>query len=97
MSRKFHRQLFSGLLGLVLLGLRATGSDFDLAETAGTLRIWHSLEGLPSDSVTAIIQTHDGFLWVGTSSGLVRFDGIKFTDPIILLEFMRMRSQGANI
>ena len=36
-------------------------------------------EGLPADSVTAIIQTRDGFLWVGTSAGLVRFDGVKFT------------------
>ena len=37
--------------------------------------------GLPSDSVTAIIQTaSDGFIWVGTDAGLVRFDGIKFKE-----------------
>lgn len=60
--------------------LRAAGSDFDLAETAGTLRVWRSTEGLPSDSVTAVVQTHDGFLWVGTSSGLVWFDGAKFSE-----------------
>lgn len=44
------------------------------------MRIWRNADGLPSDSVTAIIQTHDGFLWVGTSAGLVRFDGVKFTE-----------------
>ena len=31
-------------------------------------------------SVTAIVQTRDGFLWVGTTAGLVRFDGVKFTE-----------------
>lgn len=43
------------------------------------VRVWHATDGLPSDSVTAILQTRDGFLWVGTSSGLVWFDGVKFT------------------
>ena len=55
------------------------GADVKLAESAGSMRTWHSADGLPSDSVTAIIQTRDGFLWVGTSGGLVRFDGVKFT------------------
>src|ERR1035438_5340466 len=36
---------------------------------------WQAPEGLPQDSVQAILQTRDGFLWVGTERGLVRFDG----------------------
>ncbi len=55
-------------------------ADSDLAEMASALRAWQSADGLPSDSVTAIIQTRDGFLWIGTSAGLVRFDGVKFTE-----------------
>ena len=51
------------------------GADSDLNESA----IWRVAEGLPSDSVTAIIQTRDGFMWIGTDAGLVRFDGVKFT------------------
>jgi len=42
-------------------------------------RAWNKQRGLPDDSVTAVLQTHDGYLWVGTSSGLARFDGLKFT------------------
>jgi len=42
-------------------------------------RAWNKQQGLPDDSVTAVLQTHDGYLWVGTSSGLARFDGLKFT------------------
>ena len=49
-------------------------------ETASSMRTWHAADGLPSDSVTAILQSRDGFLWIGTSGGLVRFDGVKFTE-----------------
>ena len=51
------------------------GADSDLNESA----IWRVADGLPSDSVTAIIQTRDGFMWIGTDAGLTRFDGVKFT------------------
>ncbi|MDB6029426.1 MAG: putative two-component system sensor kinase [Verrucomicrobiales bacterium] len=41
-------------------------------------RIWQGENGLPHDSVQAILQTDDGYLWVGTRRGLARFDGIRF-------------------
>jgi len=44
------------------------------------VRTWGRAEGLPGDSVTAILQTRDGYLWIGTSAKLVRFDGVKFTE-----------------
>lgn len=40
---------------------------------------WTVADGLPVDSVTAVARTADGFLWVGTFDGLVRFDGQEFT------------------
>ena len=40
---------------------------------------WQVEDGLPQNSVTAIIQTRDGYIWVGTYSGLARFDGVRFT------------------
>lgn len=39
---------------------------------------WGSETGFPSGSVSAIAQTPDGYLWVGTDKGLVRFDGLSF-------------------
>jgi signal transduction histidine kinase/ligand-binding sensor domain-containing protein/DNA-binding response OmpR family regulator len=39
---------------------------------------WQAPEGLPQDSVQTILQTRDGFLWVGTERGLARFDGLRF-------------------
>ena len=39
---------------------------------------WGIDRGFPGGSVTAITQTRDGYLWIGTSKGLVRFDGFDF-------------------
>lgn len=46
-------------------------------------RSWDTREGLPQNTITAITQTRDGYLWLGTFGGLVRFDGNAFTvfDP----------------
>jgi signal transduction histidine kinase/ligand-binding sensor domain-containing protein len=41
--------------------------------------VWTTEEGLPQNSVNAILQTRDGYLWLGTFGGLVRFDGVRFT------------------
>ncbi len=44
------------------------------------IRVWDVNEGLPQSSVTAVTQTRDGYLWVGTVfNGLARFDGTRFT------------------
>ena len=43
------------------------------------LDVWDSDSGLPQNSVDAAVQTRDGYLWLGTQEGLVRFDGVRFT------------------
>ena len=45
------------------------------------VRSWQTDEGLPQNSVYAIAQTPDGYLWVATHEGLARFDGVRFTPP----------------
>lgn len=51
------------------------------------VRAWRTDEKLPDNAVTAVVQTHDGYLWIGTYGGLARFDGVRFsvfnnsTDP----------------
>ena len=40
--------------------------------------VWQTSDGLPGNTVTALQQTRDGYLWIGTLNGLVRFDGIRF-------------------
>jgi ligand-binding sensor domain-containing protein len=43
------------------------------------LRNWQTDAGLPHNTVQAVVQTRDGYLWVGTQYGLARFDGTRFT------------------
>jgi signal transduction histidine kinase/ligand-binding sensor domain-containing protein len=41
---------------------------------------WGIQDGLPQDIVRGIAQTPDGYLWIATLDGLVRFDGVRFTN-----------------
>ncbi len=43
------------------------------------VRTWQSEDGLPGNTVRAVLQGIDGYLLVGTAEGLVRFDGVRFT------------------
>ncbi len=49
------------------------------ALTQYTHTIWTEEHGLPQDTIHAITQTKDGYLWVGTDEGLAQFDGYEFT------------------
>ena len=39
---------------------------------------WTTENGLPQNSIRDILQTRDGYLWLATEGGLVRFDGARF-------------------
>jgi ligand-binding sensor domain-containing protein/signal transduction histidine kinase len=43
------------------------------------VRCWTVEDGLPQNTANCLLQTRDGYLWVGTSFGLARFDGRRFT------------------
>lgn len=46
--------------------------------TQFTHQYWDTDDGLPQNSINAIANTQDEFLWLGTQEGLVRFDGLEF-------------------
>ncbi len=80
-----HFSLLAVFLGLLLAS--ASLPPFVRASTSAIVqyssRGWQTDEGLPQNAVQALAQTSDGYLWVGTSHGLGRFDGVRFTvfDP----------------
>lgn len=41
-------------------------------------RIWTLQQGLPAGTIYGIWQDRQGFVWLGTQTGLVRFDGVTF-------------------
>ena len=72
------------VLTLVLAGTAGSlsaggaGLDPDKALTQYGIDGWNGDQGLPHETVNAIAQTRDGYVWVGTYEGLARFDGVRF-------------------
>ena len=59
---------------------------------------WTAPRGLPGEAVYQILQTPDGYLWIRTSNGLVRFDGVRFVlmDEVIGNESVKAIAMGAQ-
>jgi signal transduction histidine kinase/ligand-binding sensor domain-containing protein len=70
-KREFYRPL--SLMCLIYLF-----GSVGLAQEYG-FDAWTTKNGLPQNTVTSIVQTPDGYLWLSTFDGLARFDGVKFT------------------
>lgn len=81
---KFHTLAVFAAIALIYI---LTGSSelnagpIERREISGDFlfKKWTTDDGLPQNTVTSIVQTQDGYIWLGTFGGLVRFDGIKFT------------------
>ena len=78
---KTHWKLdFAGLLLCVgSFILPAPAAVTDQSGLPFIVDVWTSKEGLPENAVISVIQTRDGYLWLGTLNGLVRFDVNRFT------------------
>jgi signal transduction histidine kinase/ligand-binding sensor domain-containing protein len=63
---------------LWLTPIAALALDPSKSLTQYTRTVWTQAQGLPQDTVHAIAQTQDGYLWLGTSEGLAKFDGYEF-------------------
>src|SRR5688572_2183498 len=62
---------FAAVLPLNAADLRTTLTDYSMTS-------WLEADGLPSSQIWTIAQDRDGYLWLGTSGGLIRFDGVRF-------------------
>lgn len=68
------------LVAFLLVDCRpAAALDLHRTLTQAFRRIWQVQQGLPQATISCILQTREGYLWLGTSGGLVRFDGVRFT------------------
>lgn len=66
------------LLLFFLFSLQLTALDPNKALHHYQLDEWQLSSGIPHNWITAVTQTADGYLWVGTYSGLAKFDGAQF-------------------
>ena len=60
--------------------------------------VWTSQHGLPGQAVYQILQSPDGYIWLRTSAGLVRFDGVRFVsmDEAVGSEPVKAIATGAD-
>lgn len=89
---KYSAQYSCLLLSFVFLASSALALD-PTKPTQDYIRKTFAVEdGLGNNVVNAILQSRDGFLWIGTNTGLVRFNGRDFT-PVDL----RRTNSGAQL
>lgn len=67
------------LCGSLLATPPLSALDPTKAISQHSVRNWQAEDGLPQNSINAIAQRPDGYLWVGTQEGIARFDGVQFT------------------
>jgi len=72
-----RRKSFAEVLACVLLTFvgAARGAS---TESNWSVHVWQSEDGLPSNKITGVVQTKDGYLWAATDEGLAQFDGVRF-------------------
>ncbi len=73
--------LVAGVFGIAWFGAtagRASAADAREAFRIYAHDVWTVEDGVPQNSIQAIAQTGDGYLWLGTETGLVRFNGTQF-------------------
>jgi signal transduction histidine kinase/ligand-binding sensor domain-containing protein/ActR/RegA family two-component response regulator len=71
--------LLATACALFAIARPAQALDPHLAVSQYVFDNWQIQQGLPQNSVEALARTPDGYLWLATHEGLVRFDGVRFT------------------
>ena len=67
------------LVMILALPLHASGNETSGDNSRFQIKYRTTEDGLPQHQISCLKQTHDGYLWIGTHSGLSRFDGFHFT------------------
>ncbi|HEY6850143.1 MAG TPA: two-component regulator propeller domain-containing protein, partial [Terracidiphilus sp.] len=65
---------------LLLAGESCLAVDSSKQITQFAHTAWRMQDGYFSGTATAIVQTNDGYIWIGTEGGLLRFDGTHFVE-----------------
>jgi signal transduction histidine kinase/ligand-binding sensor domain-containing protein len=63
----------------VLAAKQAVAFEIDIRRIHYGVDLWREAEGLPQSRIRDIVQTRDGYIWLATDDGVVRFNGVSFT------------------
>jgi ligand-binding sensor domain-containing protein/signal transduction histidine kinase len=79
LRNRVHSSRHMSWLVAAMLVVSASSVVSSAQATHFTSAIWRSQDGLPENIVQALLQDRQGYLWVGTTGGLTRFDGARFS------------------
>lgn len=68
----------AAIFGGLMLSVVASLASAPVETVEMLVRHWTIRDGLPHNRVRSVIRTHDGFIWLATDGGAVRFDGANF-------------------
>lgn len=103
MMRDYHRGVSTRFTCLILLlagflffmaAARLAAQDAEQpANDEWLVRVLQTEDGLPENTVDGVVQSIDGYLWIGTGSAFARFDGVKF-ETISLTNIIPLPNRG---
>jgi signal transduction histidine kinase/ligand-binding sensor domain-containing protein len=84
--RKRTPAILAALLTVTFIPVVSARQDAEEADAQRAhygVDVWREAEGLPQSRIRDIAQTRDGYLWLATDNGVVRFNGASFTAFIV--------------
>ena len=87
-GRLAYGYILAAWIGGGLLGGSALAENRTAPDGEWVARAWQLDDGLPDNNVTGVAQTSQGYLWLSTHRGLIRFDGVRF-ESLQLPDFPR--------
>ncbi len=64
---------------MAILALAGLGASLGALQPGYSIQTFQAEQGLSQNNINAILQSRDGYLWLGAYGGLIRFDGVRFT------------------
>ena len=66
-------------MSFLFCAVSVQAAENDGGDEAGTAAVlYNNRNGLPTSEANAVVQSGDGFIWIGGYSGLIRYDGNEF-------------------
>ena len=75
---RYLAAIVCGTAGFWLAGIACGAGTAPELTGEFAIETWRTEDGLPQNSVTAVLQTRDGYIWCGTYNGIAQFDGERF-------------------
>lgn len=78
-----NKKLFLGTLLLVtavmcVLCTQVFADELEIDKTPYVVNVYNERNGLPTGEANTVVQTKDGYIWIGSYGGLIRYDGSVF-------------------